>query len=73
MSTAPAPVPLHPEGQPFAGYPFFVDPTSAQESWNKLTPEQRARYLRAVPYLQEEYSGETLSVGMIGTIIAFGG
>lgn len=66
-------VPFHPEGHPFAGYPFFVDSTSARESWDKLSPERQQDYLEVVPYIQEEYPDEKLSVGLIGTILAFGG
>lgn len=62
--------PFHPEGHPLAGYPFFIDSTSARESWDKLTPERQARYLRNVPYIQEEYPNEELT---IGTFVAVGG
>ena len=66
-------VPFQPEGHPLAGYPFFTDSTSARESWDKLTSGRQARYLRAVPYIQEEYPNEELTVGTIGAIVAVGG
>lgn len=72
-TTEHTPVPLHPEGSPLAGYPFFIENDSDKESWDALDQDDQARFLRAVPYIQEEYAGEKLSVGMIGTILAVGG
>lgn len=73
MNTTSTPVPVHPEDTPFAGYPFFIEDEASRDLWDDLTPERQARYLRAVPYIQEGYPDEKLSVGMIGTILAFGG
>ncbi|WP_106507468.1 hypothetical protein [Brachybacterium timonense] len=66
-------VPFHPEGHPFAGYPFFIEDDIDKESWDALTQDDQTRFLRAVPYIQEKYPDEKLSVGMIGTILAVGG
>lgn len=66
-------VPFHPEGHPFAGYPFFIEDDAFRDLWDDLKPERQQDYLQVVPYIQEEYPDEELSVGMIGTIVAFGG
>lgn len=66
-------VPFHPEGHPFAGYPFFVEDDIDKESWDDLKPVRQQDYLEAVPYIQKKYAGEKLSVAMIGTILTVGG
>lgn len=53
-------------------YPDFVT-ADDRYAWDALSPEDQQAYLDAVPYIQQEYPDEELSVIMIGTILTFGG
>lgn len=55
-----------------ATYPEFVTDAD-RHAWDALSPEDKQAYLDAVPYIQQEYPNEELSVVMIGTVLSFGG
>lgn len=59
-------------GNTHAMYPDFVADVE-RHAWDEMAPEEQQKILDAVDYVREEYPDEKLSLGLIGTIITFGG
>lgn len=53
-------------------YPDFVADVE-RHAWDKMPQDERQKVLDAADYVRAEYPDEQLSLGLIGTVLTFGG